>query len=256
MKSMIFPNEIVQEFVLEKEEGIKLPVDDCCSTHTENGTCTARSQIPSPAAGPIHLQQQRSARVRFAETIDRHEVLGLDDYSKTELCSSWYSSKEKKAMSAKREKLLARLESGKPCNEDEATYRGLECWTNLGADDLSDNINRVIQVVLQEQQRQLASGLELDGKLIASKSQAVTGLSLQRALQLALADESEATRINLGQEQETFIDGISWYRPQKRGMRRGVKHDILSRSKMDSHSPRKARRSSIHDTIPSSNPRR
>ena len=241
MKTMILPNDIVQEFDLENKEGKILRQENCYWMNTENDTCCPSSKIPSHPAGPIHLLQQRSTRVRFAENHQRHEILSLDDFSTAEIASSWYSSKEKKAISAERTKMLARLEQGKLCNEDEATYRGLECWTTTGADDLSYNINRVIQAVIQEQQRQWTAGLNLDAKLIASKSQAVTYLSLQRAFELAQTDESEATRINLGQEQETFIDGISWYRPQKRGKRRGVKHDVLAGNQIDCRRRRKSR---------------
>lgn len=245
IKTMILPNDIIQEFVLEKAENKGL-VEDCCCTNMGNDACCQSSPIPSHPTGPMHLLQQRSTRVRFAETIKEHEIQSLNNYTNSELRSSWYSSKEKKAMSARREKMLAQLESGKRCNEDKTTYRGLECWTTEGAEELSDNINLVIQVVLQEQERQLASGLKLDAKLIAATSQAVTGLSLQRALQLAQTDESEATRINLGLEQDTFVDGISWYRPQKRGKRRRVKHDTLSGNKMDCRSRRISRRPSLH----------
>lgn len=222
MQTMIVSEDFVRDTLWDMEGFIDddASTDSAMDQHSSYGWC---AQDPSPS-GPIHLQ--RSTRVRFSDVIQEHAIMSLDDLSDSELQASWYSSTEKKELSAKRNKVLARLERGMSCKEVKATYRGLECWTTTGAEDLSDNVSRVITAVMEEQDRQWRAGVEYDARLIALKSQSVTGSSVQRALKMAQDDECQARRLHQCEDQEVFVDGISWYRPQKRGNRRGHRQHI------------------------------
>ena len=128
--------------------------------------------------------------VRFSMAIKRTLIPSLDEFTDKEKKSCWYTPEEKKKMSVRHNKMVARYESGKPLKGN-MTYRGLECWTVEGGASLDDSIARCVDAVMDEQDAQWASRIE-DSDRIAATSRAVTLKSLERALQIAQQDEMES----------------------------------------------------------------
>lgn len=168
---------------------------------------------------PLHMDERR---VRFSDEDAEHSIIHLNDFSESERSACWWSSEERAKSTAERQKIIDRLEMGKPCKNtarNEMTYRGLECWTTDGGKELNDNIDAVIRAVIDEQDRLWQAGTERDGALLlAAKSRAVTGSSVQRAVEIGQKDEVEA-RNQYNDKQRGDVT-VFWYRPEKRGNRR------------------------------------
>lgn len=140
-------------------------------------------ESPSSSSGP-----QRA--VTFAITNKLFEIMSLEDYSEKEIRRCWYSPEEKEKMNHSKDKLVARMEAGKPLKGD-MTYRGLECWTTAGGEELDANIARVVDAVMDEQDRQWAENND-DFELIAKVSSVATSGSAELAREIAVQDEKEA----------------------------------------------------------------
>eukprot|EP00934_Nitzschia_sp_Nitz4_P000752 Nitzschia sp. Nitz4//scaffold69_size99277//53799//54683//NITZ4_004633-RA/size99277-processed-gene-0.21-mRNA-1//1//CDS//3329556715//752//frame0 len=157
--------------VTEEEEWVS---DDENDESSEGASCSS--------------SQQRT--VSFSMVIKRHEIPALDTYTERELKKCWYSPEDKEKMSRSKDRVVARMERGKAV-KGEMTYRGLECWTQKGGKDLDDCIARVVDAVMDEQDRQWAGNCD-DWDLIASISQQATVGSAARALEVAKEDTEEA----------------------------------------------------------------
>jgi hypothetical protein len=133
----------------------------------------------------------RSQRaINFSPTVEYYDVIGLDDYSEKEFRRCWYSSEEKDKMNRNKDKLVARLEAGKPPRGD-MTYQGLQCWTNAGGLLLDQSIALVVNSVMDEQDRQWAANKD-DFDRLAEISATASAHSAKTALERGLEDEMEA----------------------------------------------------------------
>lgn len=132
--------------------------------------------------------QQR--HVSFAQSHRYHRIISHRDFTAAERKNYWYTDRDMNRMTQEREKVLKRLEKGKPCNED-ITYRGLEGWTNEGAERLNEIISSVLAAVMDEQDRQWQTHSDDEG-LIAKRSRAATSESGAHAFRLAKEDRSQA----------------------------------------------------------------
>jgi len=141
------------------------------------------SEFSSYSSGP-----QRA--VVFAMTPKYREIISRHDYSEKEIRRCWYSVEEKEKMNRSKDKMVARLEAGKPARGS-ATYRGLECWTTKGGQDLDEKIAAVVNAVMDEQDRQWSVNCD-DHDRIAQVSATVTAESAIIARRLAMQDEKEA----------------------------------------------------------------
>ena len=116
------------------------------------------------------------------------------EFSKKERLRCWYSALEKEKMMSRHEKVVIRMEQGKPPKTTKQTYRGLESWTTVGATLLDNAINTCINSVMDEQDRQWHSN-ENDFELIAACSLQVTSDSKDRARQVGINDEEAAKAV-------------------------------------------------------------
>lgn len=140
-------------------------------------------EFSSSSSGP-----QRT--VTFSDELRFHEIIGREDYTEKEIRRSWYSAEEKERMIQSKDKMVARLESGKLPKGD-MTYRGLECWTVKGGKELDEKIAKVVNAVMDEQDRQWAVNSD-DFDLIAAISAKATADSAVIARDLAVQDERDA----------------------------------------------------------------
>ena len=145
---------------------------------------------PDESDSPSSSTSGPQRALTFAPTNKYFEIMSLEDYSEKELRRCWYTPEEKEKMNKSKDKLVARLETGKPLKGD-MTYRGLECWTVDGGQELDDNIARVVDAVMDEQDRQWAEDDD-NFELIAEISQGASAGSAELARSLAIQDEKEA----------------------------------------------------------------
>jgi hypothetical protein len=138
--------------------------------------------------------QSTSTLVQFAVTIKHHEVMSRYEYTSAELKNCWFTLEEKQKMNASKDKVVVRMEKGKPAKGNHP-YRGLECLTQTGSDALDLNISKVVDAVMDEQEAQWKAGQvhpNNDLDRLAAISQAMTGHSQLEAYELAAEDERDA----------------------------------------------------------------
>jgi len=147
--------------------------------------------------------------VTFDETCIQIEIMPLDEYTAREKKRCWYNEQDKERMANAKERAVARLERGKPPSQS-STYRGLECWTSKGGQELDENIARVVAAVMDEQDRQWASNCD-DMDAFARVSKSVTAHCIPKALDTAAKDEQEAKAalIDIGKPFNLNLTGFS-----------------------------------------------
>ncbi len=189
--------------VSELDNEIDLPhLDGNCAEDYDDTTfessCTEDvDSIESPVPSA-----RQCRHVQFLDADKVVPILGISDYTFAEHRSSWYSPYEINQMSFFREKLVSRLEKGKVCKciqGKEMTYRGLESWTQAGANILRQSNRNVVQATLTEQARQRELGY-YDPETIASKIITFTAASRQRALCAGKIDEEDALQLYAGKK--------------------------------------------------------
>ena len=137
------------------------------------------------------VQIGSSKFVHFANKLE--DVLEIDSckrLSSEQKSRSWWSSSEKSKMMAKHEKIVTRMESKKPCKENQ-TYRGLEAWTEEGTAMLDEVINRCVDAVLTEQEHQWVKQKD-DFERMAAASRRLTAECAKRAREIGEQDEKVA----------------------------------------------------------------
>jgi hypothetical protein len=132
--------------------------------------------------------------IRFSSIVAIHSVSSLSTYTKKERNSCWYSDAAIEKSTERRNKILARIEAGKPATSKQ-TYRGLETHTKQGTDDVSEHINRMIAAVINEEDRQWSIGIN-DEDRISRISQQISKTKVAEALQAAKQDDDDATAIH------------------------------------------------------------
>lgn len=130
-----------------------------------------------------------SRRVSFAAHTEVHEVMSHEDYTYMERKSSWRTPYEEYQSKFNLDKVVTRIQQGKPCKGD-MTYRGLEQYFRSGDQGMHLNSREILKAVLNEQnrQRQLES---CDPEAIASVSASLSEKCRLRALELAKDDERQ-----------------------------------------------------------------
>jgi hypothetical protein len=163
--------------------GLQILDDFEASPEIDQNDETDSSNTSSQSSGP-----QRA--IRFAPANKVLQIMTLEEYSDKELRRCWYSPEEKEKMNNSKDKIVARLEAGKKPRVD-MTYRGLECWTTAGGQELDENIARSVNAIMDEQDRQWAYNDD-DWNKISEISAAVTVESSKVARRVAMKDEKEA----------------------------------------------------------------
>jgi len=154
--------------------------------------------ISDATVDPTVSTSHPSRRVSFSDTNQVHSIFGVSEYTYAEHRATWFSPYEITQMRFYRDKLLCRLEKGKPCKSihgKEMTYRGLESCTQAGANLMRQSNLKVIRAVVSEQNRQRKLGF-CDQEEIASKVVTLTAESRHRAYFVGKEDEKEAMEIH------------------------------------------------------------
>jgi hypothetical protein len=138
---------------------------------------------------------------RFSITIKTHLIPCYSTYTETELKRCWYSPEEKDKMAAKRDRLISRMQAGKPETRSRP-YRGLELSTEEGCDRFTEQVDRIIAGVIDEQDDQWLKGLD-DQDRIAAISRSVSAESVEAALHNAHQDAQETIKIHSALSEDT-----------------------------------------------------
>jgi len=139
-------------------------------------------------------------RVRFSSSVRQRTILNIDDYSERERKQTWQDKEDKAEMTKNHDKIFRRYEMGKVCMRN-MSYRGLDCWTEKGANKIGATIDRLISTVMDEQDDQWKRGIVNPDRL-AETSMFVSRLSVLQALRMAEEDEYEAQEAN----KDTFAE--------------------------------------------------
>jgi hypothetical protein len=142
---------------------------------------------------------------RFAITIKTHLIPCYSIYTETELKQCWYSPEEKDKMAAKRKRVISRMEAGKPESRRRSRsrpYRGLEHWMEAGSDRFTEQFDRIVAAVIDEQDDQWLKGLD-DQDRIAANSRSVSAESVEAALHNAHQDAQETIKIHFALSKDT-----------------------------------------------------
>jgi hypothetical protein len=138
-------------------------------------------------------QAANGITVRFTVTVKKKFIESHELFSEEERNACWCTHDEKEKFATKREKLVVRMEAGKP-EKISRPYRGLDGWTEKGSKVLNTQITKTIDAVMDEQDAQWDACVD-NYKRLAAISQAVTAVSAEKALHIAYQDEQEAIAI-------------------------------------------------------------
>jgi hypothetical protein len=169
---------------LDEEDLVSMPQEDSNHTQaTDDETDSDGGDVAAPGARAVH----------FKMTVKKQFIDTCETYSEEERKACWYTSEEKETNANKREKIVIRMEAGKP-EKRSRPYRGLDCWTEKGSKILNVQIARTIDSVMDEQDAQWDDCTD-DYKTIAAMCQEVTAVSAQKALHTAFEDEQAAIKV-------------------------------------------------------------
>ena len=190
-----------------------------------------------------------SRRIRFSASVSEHVVPTIDDYSEDEIKKTWYSKADKAIMNKKHDKMVRRYESGKRLKEG-MTYRGLDAWTDKGFNKFEAAMDRLIKLVMDEQEDQWLKHAN-DPDRIAACARSVSKRSIVQALKYAEQDEIEAQEAykgdfkeELGSEDEDSTGTLSKMVAKKRHSRRRSSATKDRKEKSDGTKERKSKRKS------------
>jgi len=133
------------------------------------------------------------SKIRFSQQINEyHDILSRESYSERELRHCWYTEEEKTKLIDRHERSAKKLEKGERSKRGES-FRGLEGWTEAGADEANEMIEDCIDAVLNEQDRQMKKDRRNHGNL-ALISLSKSKKAIKMALRTAKRDMKEAIR--------------------------------------------------------------
>eukprot|EP00980_Cylindrotheca_fusiformis_P004982 scaffold1054_cov124-Cylindrotheca_fusiformis.AAC.22 len=106
-----------------------------------------------------HAPRKMAMHVSFAAEVLVMETMGLNDYTVEEISQTWYSYEEMKEITEECFETMEKISEHRPL-QNTAGYciRGLENNTQIGYTLTYMNRDESIQIVLEEQQRQLENG--------------------------------------------------------------------------------------------------
>ncbi|CAJ1959690.1 unnamed protein product [Cylindrotheca closterium] len=135
----------------------------------------------------------KQSKIRFSEKLEEyHYIPSRNDFSERELRHCWYTEEEKAKYIERHERSSKRLENGERSKRGES-FRGLEGWTQDGADEANEMIEECLDAVLHEQQRQWRKNRRNPINL-ALISESKSKKSIKMALRTAKRDTKEALR--------------------------------------------------------------
>jgi hypothetical protein len=183
---------------------------------TEDDTKTDLSEGETRCGSSSRLDR----RVQFAKIARRRNIMCLKEYTEDEFRNSWYSLEDSEKMKERHIKMAARFESGKEAKKG-MNYRGLECWTTKGGDEICLNVSKCADAVLDEQDAQWDASID-DRERVAAASQEVSAGSAKRALAIGREDEREAIEARASLE-----DAVSKPKSKSRKTRSSLRTEYL-----------------------------
>lgn len=136
-------------------------------------------------------QKTLQKSVRFSSCLfETRSIMNRCDYTLEEKESCWFTTKDKQSMNKHRIRIIKRMEAGK-APKSRQTYRGLVDLTMEGGERLDTAVGARVDAVMDEQDRQWASGQD-DYEKIAGISMQLSEPAKQHAIQVALLDEQDA----------------------------------------------------------------
>ena len=157
---------------------------DCCSESS--------FQSYLPKGGGDQHQETYGRRVRFAVAVKKHLIINREEYTKEEWRECFYAEKEERKAAKKRMKVVARMEQGKKPKRG-MTYRGLECGTEKGQTEFDAKVKMCVDAVMDEQDHQWYETKIDDYERIAQVCIDATRSDVDRAIQIGIQDEVDAT---------------------------------------------------------------
>jgi hypothetical protein len=152
-------------------------------------TSSSRSTIPVLVLQDNNKKEERRVsideRVQVRRTIARHEM------SKEEIHDTWYSLKELHQITESCCKQIIKLNSGETLKDKKYCARGLESFTFIRSIAKSMNRHSAHQVVFEEQERQLETGIHNDETVSRLYLAASSGSCLWANV-IGLQDQKEA----------------------------------------------------------------
>ncbi|KAL3934961.1 MAG: hypothetical protein SGBAC_009424 [Bacillariaceae sp.] len=177
---------------------------------SESSLDTNATSQPKPESS---FSLRHRTKIRFSQTIEEcHEILSRADYTERELRHCWYTEEEKEKYMDRHEKSAKKLEQGERSKRGES-FRGLEGWTQDGADEANEMIEECLDAILNEQERQWKKKRH-NHQNLALISESKSKKSIKVALKTARRDTKEAIRAyeSMGIEDldlESATDSIS-----------------------------------------------
>lgn len=147
------------------------------------------SMLPSKSSRSIEEEDDDERKVGFYKYTEVREVLHRKDYTKKERELSWYTNSEKDQMRKKQHKILKQMDAGLSTGY----HRGLECYTELGHDDLNENIETYVDFVREAQERLWQEGY-YNWDLIARVARQLSQHCMIEALERAQGDAKRARK--------------------------------------------------------------
>lgn len=165
----------------------------------------------------VHLQRS----VSFLRTVEIQETLHVNDLTREEIASTWYTKDDYLQMRTSMNKTIQMISNGKYNGDtNEHCDRGLECCTREGSDQRKKNKLTALVAVLEEQERQREEDDE-DDRDIAKAYILVSHRSAIAASRMGNYDEKAANEIhNEKGEPKQVSPKTETVEPRKTGIRR------------------------------------
>eukprot|EP00980_Cylindrotheca_fusiformis_P011460 scaffold2659_cov107-Cylindrotheca_fusiformis.AAC.3 len=157
---------------------------------------------PTVSSGQVkhHPSRKTAMHVSFAAEVLVMETMGLNNYTVEEISQTWYSYEEMEEIKEECYETMEKISEHRPL-QDTARYciRGLENNTQIGYTLKYMNRDESVQIVLEEQRRQLEKGEGVDENSISKAYRNATSSSHMWARVIGNRDRHWA---------DLYLDGI------------------------------------------------
>jgi len=157
---------------------------------TDSSTTTTTGTIESPTP----MNEKKGKRVHWHNKVEKKRHPRIQDLSKAERESIWYTESDTKIILAMAKVTVKMMMRGEPCDDIDYCSRGLEGKTPEGSKRRQRNKLRVRQALLEEQEIQREEG-ENDADYLGYLSVTLSTDVSAQAHNTALQDERDAQEI-------------------------------------------------------------
>lgn len=161
------------------------------NTMRRNETMEDNNDCRLPAHATVY--RPRKSKIRFSDTVQAREILPLDQFTPEERAASFYVEEEFQAIRREAHDCVLKSSSPDKSTIEDQTYslRGLESFTESGAEEVALHIILGYDSVLDTQEQQDEAGI-FDEKEIAKQYRKVSLRCRYPARQRALQDRDDA----------------------------------------------------------------